>query len=83
MKKLNLMIIVTVFTMILLCSCAQNNDVMASVNGIDIKKSDYEMRLKSNEIMAELMTEDINNSDFTSEEKKCQDNGDKRKVLNR
>lgn len=69
MKKLNLMIIVTVFTMILLCSCAQNNDVMASVNGIDIKKSDYEMRLKSNEIMAELMTEDINNSDFTSEEK--------------
>lgn len=27
------------------------------------------MRLKSNEIMAELMTEDINNSDFTSEEK--------------
>lgn len=42
---------------------------MASVNGIDIKKSDYEMRLKSNEIMAELMTEDINNSDFTSEEK--------------
>ena len=69
MKKLNLMVIVTVFTMILLCSCAQNNDVMASVNGIDIKKSDYEMRLKSNEIMAELMTEDINNSDFTSEEK--------------
>jgi len=42
---------------------------MASVNGIDIKRSDYEMRLKSNEIMAELMTEDINNSDFTSEEK--------------
>lgn len=42
---------------------------MASVNGIDIKKSDYEVRLKSNEIMAELMTEDINNSDFTSEEK--------------
>lgn len=69
MKKLNLMIIVTVFTMILFCSCAQNNDVMASVNGIDIKKSDYEVRLKSNEIMAELMTEDINNSDFTSEEK--------------
>lgn len=69
MKKLNLMIIVTVFSMILFCSCAQNNDVMASVNGIDIKKSDYEMRLKSNEIMAELMTEDINNSDFTSEEK--------------
>lgn len=69
MKKLNLMIIVTVFSMILLCSCAQNNDVMASVNGIDIEKSDYEMRLKSNEIMAELMTEDINNSDFTSEEK--------------
>lgn len=69
MKKLNLMIIVTVFTMILFCSCAQNNDVMASVNGIDIKRSDYEMRLKSNEIMAELMTEDINNSDFTSEEK--------------
>lgn len=33
MKKLNLMVIVTVFTMILLCSCAQNNDVMASVNG--------------------------------------------------
>ena len=69
MKKLNLMIIVTVFSMILFCSCAQNNDVMASVNGIDIKKSDYEMRLKSNEIMAELMTGDINNSDFTSEEK--------------
>ena len=69
MKKLNLMVIVTVFTMILLCSCAQNNDVMASVNGIDIKRSDYEMRLKSNQIMAELMTEDINNSDFTSEEK--------------
>ena len=69
MKKLNLMIIVTVFTMILFCSCAQNNDVMASVNGIDIKRSDYEVRLKSNEIMAELMTEDINNSDFTSEEK--------------
>lgn len=69
MKKLNLMIIVTVFSMILFCSCAQNNDVMASVNGIDIKKSDYEVRLKSNEIMAELMTEDINNSDFTSEEK--------------
>lgn len=69
MKKLNLMVIVTVFTMILLCSCAQNNDVMASVNGIDIKKSDYEVHLKSNEIMAELMTEDINNSDFTSEEK--------------
>ena len=69
MKKLNLMIIVTVFTMILFCSCAQNNDVMASVNGIDIKKSDYEVHLKSNEIMAELMTEDINNSDFTSEEK--------------
>lgn len=69
MKKLNLMVIVTVFTMILLCSCAQNNDVMASVNGIDIKRSDYEMRLKCNQIMAELMTEDINNSDFTSEEK--------------
>lgn len=69
MKKLNLMVIVTVFTMILLCSCAQNNDVIASVNGIDIKRSDYEMRLKSNQIMAELMTEDINNSDFTSEEK--------------
>lgn len=69
MKKLNLMIIVTVFSVILFCSCAQNNDVMASVNGIDIKKSDYEMRLKSNQIMAELMTEDINNSDFTSEEK--------------
>lgn len=55
MKKLNLMIIVTVFTMILLCSCAQNNDVMASVNGIDIKKSDYEVRLKSNEVMSELL----------------------------
>ena len=27
MKKLNLMVIVTVFTMILLCSCAQNKDV--------------------------------------------------------
>lgn len=61
MKKLNLMVIVTVFTMILFCSCAQNNDVMASVNGIDIKRSDYEVHLKSNEIMAELMTEDINN----------------------
>ncbi len=70
----------SVFSMILFCSCAQNNDVMASVNGIDIKKSDYEVRLKSNEIMAEIMTEDINNSDFTSEEKKkYQDNGDKRK----
>ena len=45
MKKLNLMIIVTVFSVILFCSCAQNNDVMASVNGIDIKKSDYEVRL--------------------------------------
>lgn len=53
----------------LLIGCQNNTDVMASVNGIDIKKSDYEMRLKSNEIMAELMTEDINNSDFTSEEK--------------
>lgn len=42
---------------------------MADNNGIDIKKSDYEVHLKSNEIMAELMTEDINNSDFTSEEK--------------
>lgn len=69
MKKLNLMIIVTVFTMILLCSCAQNNDVMASVNGIDIKKSDYEVRLKSNEVMSELLIEDINNSDIGSEEK--------------
>ena len=68
MKKLNLMIIVTVFTMILLCSCAQN-DVMASVNGIDIKKSDYEVRLKSNEVMSELLIEDINNSDIGSEEK--------------
>lgn len=83
MKKLNLMIIVTVFSVILFCSCAQNNDVMASVNGIDIKKSDYEVRLKSNEVMSELLIEDINNSDIGSEEKKCQDNGDKRKVLNR
>lgn len=55
MKKLNLMIIVTVFSVILFCSCAQNNDVMASVNGIDIKKSDYEVRLKSNEVMSELL----------------------------
>lgn len=83
MKKLNLMIIVTVFSVILFCSCAQNNDVMASVNGIDIKKSDYEVRLKSNEVMSELLIEDINNSDIGRRRKKCQDNGDKRKVLNR
>lgn len=69
MKRLYSMIIAAVFCMILFCSCAENNDVMAVVNGIDITKADYEMRLKSNEITAELITEDINNSDFTSEEK--------------
>lgn len=72
MKKLYLMIIATMFCAILFCSCARNNDVMATVNGIDIKRSEYEIRLKSNKIMMELLTEDINNSDIESEEKNAQ-----------
>ena len=36
---------------------------------LKINKSDYEVRLKSNEVMSELLIEDINNSDIGSEEK--------------
>lgn len=72
MKKLFLVITISVFCVMLLCSCNSNNDVMASVNGVNILKSDYEMRLKSNEIMRELMTEDINESEISGEEKEAQ-----------
>ncbi|MGN0610953.1 MAG: hypothetical protein ACI4JI_04135 [Ruminiclostridium sp.] len=72
MKKLFLVITISVFCMMLLCSCNSNNDVMASVNGVNILKSDYETRLKSNGVMRELMTEEINKSEMGSEEEEAQ-----------
>ena len=53
----------------LLSGCQNNANVMATVNGVDITRSDYETRLKSHEIMTEIITENINNSDIASEEK--------------
>ncbi len=56
----------------LLCSCGKSGEIIASVNGVDIKKSDYELHLKNNEIMRELLTEDLKTAEISEEEKAAQ-----------
>lgn len=72
MKHKIYIIAMAALSAILLCSCSNNSEVMASVNGKNITKAHFEECKKSMEIMKNLMTDKIKNSDLSESEKEKQ-----------